>query len=267
MATSPASPGLQDNVDVVGARAVVEWSSVPGQTCRLPSSDFIASEADYITFDLYCRPATSIASLRIRAPIMLKGLGRKTTPLFLFIPPERIESVGLFGQDETKASEDVLKELGGSGAVSMRFKLTQPGDLVVPPQDPFVPKKKIYWDMFDSLKSLAGALEFVLYLSPDRIPSGASARSVADALSAGKFATSIAHADISRLYDGKGGKLLTCSDLLANKATTSGLDEPLDSPPSYEKLGPGPPAPPIEKGTTHYSLAPRLFVDLRRPLR
>lgn len=249
MASSPTSSDSRGNLDIVGARAVVEWSAPAGETRCLYSSDSSASEAGQITFDLHFRPATSTASLRLRAPIMLKGLGRKTTPFFLFIPPERIESLAFVAQDETQISEYVQKELGSSGAVSLRFRLTQPGDLVAPPHSPLVPKKKVFWDILDSLKSVARELDFVVHLSRDKLPSQESVRSMSDALSGRKFATSLPHADMSRLYDGKGGKLLTGSDLVK---PVSGLD-PVDSPPSYDELGPGPPAPPIKEGMPLHS--------------
>lgn len=251
MASSSTASDSQGNLDVVGARAVVEWSIPTGETNYLCSSDSSASEAGHITFDLHFRPAASTASLRLRAPIMLKGLGRKITPFFLFIPPERIESLAFIGQEETQASVYVQKELGSSGIVSLRFRLTQPGDLIAPPHSPVVPKKKVYWDTFDTLKSLAHELEFVVYVNQDRLPSEERARSLGDALSAGKFASSIPHTDISRLYDGKGGKLLTGPDLI--KPATA--PEPPVSPPSYDELGPGPPAPPIKEGSSSHSHA------------
>lgn len=188
---------------------------------------------------------------------MLKGLGRKMTPLFLFIPPERIESLAFVGLGDTRVSEDVQKELGASGAVSLRVRLMQPGDLVVPLLNPVIPKKKVYWNVFDSLRSLAQALDFVVYLSLDKFPSEESVSDVVHALSTGKFATSVPHADISRLYDGRGGKLLTGCDLTNKPAPVPGL-EPIESPPSYDQLEPGPPAPLIKEG----KLYP--FLDRRR---
>lgn len=249
MASSSTSSDSRGNVDIVGAPAVVEWPNPTGQPCYLSSSDSSTSEAGRVTFDLHFRPGTSTASLRLRAPIMLKGLGRKMTPLFLFIPPERIESLAFVGQEDTRASEDVQKELGASGAVSLRVRLMQPSDLVVPPLNPVIPKKKVYWDVFDSLRSLAQALDFVVYLSLYKSPSEESVRGVVHALSTGEFATSLPHADISRLYDGKGGKLLTGSDLTNKPAPAPGPGlEPVDSPPSYDELEPGPPAPPVKEG-------------------
>lgn len=258
MASSSDSSDSRGNIDIVGAETVVEWTIPTGQTCCLSSKDTPASEAANIAFDLHFRPATTTASIRLRAPIMLKGLGRKMTPLFLFIPPEQVESMAFVGQEEAQATENIQKGLGTSGAVSFRFKLKQPGDLVVPPLDSLVPKKKVYWQLLDSLKSLALALEFVVYLNPNTIPSEEGVRCVGDALSGGKFATSVPHADVSRLYDGKGGKVLMPSDLDKSVPVPEHEPEPEDSPPSYGELGPGPPAPPIKEGNlfhTHFSSA------------
>lgn len=267
MASPLAASDARGNLDIVGAETVVEWTMPTGQTCFLSSKDTIPSGAAHIAFDLLFRPATTAASIRLRAPIMLKGLGRKMTPLFLFIPPERIESMTVVGQEETQAPEAVRKGLGSSGAVSLRFKLTQPGDLVVPPLDAVIPKKKVYWALFDSLKSLALALDLVVYLNPTTISSEEDVRSVGDALSGGKFATSIPHTDISRFYDGKGGKVLMPSELNKSIPAPGHEPEPVDSPPSYADLGPGPPAPPIKEGTfIPQPLCLDFGIDIRRSM-
>lgn len=189
-------------------------------------------------------PGTRTASLRLRAPIVLKGPGRRVTPLFFYIPPERIDALALVGQGDTRASDDVQKALlpGGrasSGTVSLRVRLTRPGDLVAPPVNPVLPKKKTHWDLFDALRSLAQALDFIVYWGLDKSPkSEESVRDAARALSACQFTASLLpHADISRLYEGKGGRLLTGSDL---------TNKPVPGP--VEPAEPGPPAPPIEEG-------------------
>lgn len=222
---------------MVGAPAAVEWPDpTGGQPRSLPSR---------ATLDLHLRPGTRTASLRLRVPIVLKGPGRKVTPLFFYIPPERIDALAFVGPEDTRAPEDVQKALlpGGrasSRTVSLRVRLTRPGDLVAPPVSPVLPKKKTHWDLFDALRSLAQALEFVVYWGLDKSPkSEESVRDVVCALSAGQFTASLlSHADISRLYEGKGGRLLTGSDL-----TNKPVFEPV------EPAEPGPPAPPIEEGT------------------
>lgn len=261
MASSSTSSDSQRNVHIVGATAVVEWSASQDQTCYLAPSGSSASEAGNITFDLHFRPATNTASLSLRAPILLKGLGRKTTPLYLMIAPERIESMHFVGQEGTQTPEAVQRELGSSGVVSLRIKLTQPGDLVAPPHTPLVLKKRIYWDIFDSLRSLAQVVDFVLYLNLDKIPSVEDVRHVADELCTGNVATSVPHADISRLYEGKGGRLLTGSELTTSSTSAPGSG--VDSPPSYDQLEPGPPAPAIGK-TSMYSMMPAQHPEFKR---
>lgn len=240
---------------MVGAPAAVEWPDPTGGRPRaLPSR---------VTLDLHLRPGTRTASLRLRAPIVLKGPGRRVTPLFFYIPPERIDALAFVGPADTRASDDVQKALlpGGSRAVSsgtvvsLRVRLMRPGDLVAPPVSPVLPMKKTHWDLFDALRSLAQAFDFVVYWGLDKSPkSEESVRDVARALSAGQFTASLLpHADISRLYEGKGGRLLTGPDL---------TNKPAPGP--VEPAEPGPPAPPIEEGKTDpilWSPAKRLLTQ------
>lgn len=219
---------------------VIQWSKHDGQPCFLSSIDSESLEAGQVTFDCHFRPSSSTASFRLRAPMLLKGLGRKITPFFLFIAPERVQSLVYEDANKTHLPDNV-KLMGDGDVVALRFKLGHACDLVVPPQSSLVPKKKVFWDVFDSLRLLSQEVDFVAYLRLGDLPSQDYLISFCEAVTAGKLATSTAHADIARLYDGKGGKVLGGEDLPAAA--------PVDSPPSYEHLGPPPPAPPIEKGT------------------
>lgn len=239
-ATTPGSP---DCLDITGARTVVEWTKPDGRACYLSSVDTESAEAGQITLDCHFRPSSKSASLRLRAPILLKGLGRKPTPLFVFIAPERIQSMSHAIVEPIHVPDGVQKTLGGDGITSVRCTLRQPADLVVPPHSPLVPKKKVFWDIFDALKMVAQEMSFTLYLKQADLPSGDSLPLLCSAVSSGDLVTSDAHADVSRLYDGKGGRLLTGAGLSIPAAAS------MDSPPSYDDAGPPPPAPSIEKGT------------------
>lgn len=236
------TPGSSDSLDITGARAVVEWLKPDGQTVYLSFSDTESLEVGPVTFDCHFRPSSSSASFRLRAPILLKGFGRRAAPLFVFIAPERIQSIARRGTEQGHVPDHVRKVLGDGGTTSMRFTLRQPADLVAPPHSPLVPKKKVFWDVFDSLKMFAQETNFVIYLRQEDGPSENSLVALCDAVSAGSLLTSAPHADVSRLYDGKGGRILTGADL-ALPATL-----PVESPPSYDDVDPPPPAPPTEKG-------------------
>lgn len=245
---SSTTPGSPDCLDITGARTVVEWTKPDGQACYLSSIDNESAEAGQITLDCHFRPSSKSASLRLRAPILLKGLGRKPAPLFVFIAPERIQSMSHASVEPTQIPNDVRKTLGGDDIASVRFTLSQPVDLVVPPHSPLVPKKKVFWDIFDALKMVAQEASFTIYLKQADLPFDDSLRLLCSAVCAGDLVTSDAHADVSRLYDGKGGRLLTGAGLSV-PATA-----PVDSPPSYDDAGPPPPAPSIEKGTRQHYL-------------
>lgn len=241
MPASPTPSGSPNMIDFTGIRVVVKWSKPDGQTCFLSAGDTMSTESGSLTLDCHFRPSSKTASFRLRAPILLKGLGRKLTPLFMFIAPERIESLAFDDEEKTLVPGPVRQLMGEGHVVSLRFRLRHAGDLVVPPHSPLVPRKKLFWDTFDSLKNLAQETDFAMYLSHDDIPSKACMVSLCEAVSAGKLTTSTTHADITRLYDGQGGKLLAGEDP-AIPASAS-----MDTPPSYDELGPPPPAPPMEK--------------------
>lgn len=242
MAASTATSSSSSIFQITGARAVVEWSKPTGEACVLSAKDASSTEAGLVTLDCHYRPSLQSASLRLRAPVLLKGLGRKMTPLFMFIAPERIQSLTFDDAQTINVSETVRAVMGESEVVSLCFKLRQTGDLIVPPHAPLVPKKKVFWDLFDSFKDLSQQTEFLMYLRRDDVPLKDDMNAFCEAVSDGKLTTSAAHADITRLYDGKGGKLLQDEDLAAPASA------PLDTPPSYDELGPPPPAPPMEKG-------------------
>lgn len=242
MAASLTASASSDMLDITGARALVEWSNPDGQTHFFPASDPTSAESGLVTLDCHFRPSSNTASFRLRAPVMLKGLGRKMIPLFIFIAPERIRSLTYDGTQKTQVSDVVRRLVGDGDVVTLRFRLSKAGDLIVPPLNPLVPKKKIFWDVFDSMKGLAQETDFLMYLRLDDVPSEDCMVSFCEAVSAGKLTTSAPHADVARLYDGKGGKLLGGDDLAVP------VSAPMNAPPPYNELGSPPPAPPIEKG-------------------
>lgn len=164
------------------------------------------------------------------------------TPLFMFIAPERIQSLTFDDAHTINVSETVGAVMGEGDVVTLCFRLRQTSELVVPPHGTLVPKKKVFWDLLDSLKELSQQTEFLIYLRRDDVPSKDEMITFCEAVSGGKLTTSAVHADIARLYDGKGGKVFQEEDLSVPAPA------PLDTPPSYDDLGPPPPAPPIEKG-------------------
>lgn len=241
MATSSST--VMDTVDITGVPVAVAWSGHDGQICYLSSCEAGQTEAGYMTFDCHFRPSSSSGSLRLRVPMLLKGQGRKTVPLFFFIAPERVQSL-VFSEKEGASIPDVIRAALGDGVIAqLRVVLKQPADLVVPPFEPLTPKKKAFWDIFDSAKMLAQQSEFMIYLKQNRLLSKDGLEALSKAMSSGNLTTSTEHADVSRLYDGKGGKLLTSEHLAIHQHATA------ESPPTYDEVPPPPPGPPLDKGT------------------
>lgn len=89
---------------------------------------------------------------------------------------------------------------------------------------------------------LAEETSFVLYLKQDDVTSKGSLMALCKGVSAGNLITSSAHAHITRLYKGAGGKIFEGQSVpLPNTG-------PVDSPPPYTDASPTLPAPPLEKG-------------------
>lgn len=238
-----ATSGSVGTIAITGAQAVVEWSKPHSQASYLCSSDVESPDIGQTTFDCHFCPEASSASFRLRASVQLKGLGRKATPLFVLISPERIQTLVCNVSRQACVPDAVRKVLGDGDILSMRFGLSRPADLVVPPHSPFVPKKKIFWDIFDSLKMLAQQTSFVIYFRLENGPPQECLEALCNAASSGSLSTNPAHVDISRLYDGQGGKVLAGAEL----ALPDNVTAPLDFPPSYDDVGPPPPAPPFDK--------------------
>ncbi|PSR82714.1 hypothetical protein BD289DRAFT_454164 [Coniella lustricola] len=217
--------------------------------CHLSSCEAGRAEAGSMTFDWHFRPSSKTASLRLRMPMLLKGQGRKVVPLFLFIAPERIQSLVYSDNEEASVPDVVRAALGEGIIVQLRVILKQPADLVAPPFEPFTPKKKAFWDMFDSARILARQLVFIVYLKQDRISFEDGLKALTQAATSGNLTTSTGRADISRLYDGKGGKLVTGEHLLQPAV--------VESPPTYDEVPPPPPGPPLEKDQGSTSSASR----------
>lgn len=232
---APSSPTF-DDVDITGALAIAGWASPDGQTRFLYSST--SDPSHQVTFDLHFSPLSPAASFRLRVPIMLKGLGRHVSPLYLTIPPERILSLSDGASGDVP--DDVQKRLGTS-IITLRFGLKQTSDLVTPQHNPLTPKNKIYGDVLDSLRLLAKETSFTIYFVTGSLPEE-RLRPLWEAVSTGTLTSSAPDADIGRLYNGKGGRVLEDGTSVAVAPTDS------ECPPLYNDIGPSAPLPPEKQG-------------------
>lgn len=227
-ASAPTTgPSLGDNIDI-STTVFVTWG------CRETLAE--------ATFDARRVDSTQDAFFKLRSTIVLKTSAPRKTPFFLFIHPERIQSLELDAAEaeETTRQEEARTTLG-SDTVRLRFTLTRPADLVGPRVPDLTPKNKASGDVLDSMRSLAQQVGFEIYL-PRNVLSQARLASLCKAASSGALKSIARQADLTSLYRGKGGQLFAQPD-----APPGYVAPPPSSPPSYDELGPSPPLAPLKK--------------------
>lgn len=223
---NPPAGYLPDNDIDISTSALVRWDS-----------HHSLSEA---TFDARRVASTADAFLKLRTTVLLKASAPRKTPLFLFIHPERVRALrlGELNADEKSHQEEACRKLG-TDVVCLHFTLSRPADLVGPKESDLMPKNKGSGDVLDSLRCLARQDNFVVYFARNAV-SQARLVSLCEAASGGELKSIARQADLTSLYRGKGGRVITQLDAPDN--TVPGPS----SPPSYDELGPSPPLAPLD---------------------
>lgn len=215
-----------DDINVSGAPAVVTWDG------HSPLSD--------VTCDVCRYASTKTAFIKLRATVMLKATASlpSKTSVFMFIYPERIQSVVLDESSESTSQEAVKKKLG-QDTYCLRFTLDRPAALIGPTNpENITPKNKTSGEMLHHLRSLAHETKFTVYL-PAKVVTKARLHSLCEAASGHELRTISWQAHMSSLYGGKGGRFIE-----------GGPEAPSANPPSYDELEPGPPMPPTTQGSS-----------------
>lgn len=232
-AGSPSSGTGSSNLDVdISTPALVAW----------PTSDTPLE----VTFDARRLDSTNDAFFKLRRTLTLKAAPSTKTPLFVFIPPEQIDRLELVEPATAEpgaASHDAeARKRLGSDITCLRFALKRPAVLIGPEDLDLTPKNKASGIVLDSLRSLAHHDSLVVYFARN-VVSQARLKSLCEAANNGILKSILRQADLTSLYRGKGGHVITVAG-----APVAASNEP-DSPPSYDELGPGPPpAPSYESG-------------------
>lgn len=228
-AGSPTSGAGSSTLDVdISTPAVVQWAS----------SDTLLE----VTFDARRLDSTNDAFFKLRRTVTLKAASSTKTPLFVFIPPEQIESLGFVEPAATETGavghdEQARKKLG-SDTICLRFGLKRPADLVGPKDLDLTPKNKASGVVLDSLRSLACHDRLLIYFARN-VVSQARLKSLCEAANNGLLKSIGRQADLTSLYRGKGGQVIK----EAGAPVAASIEA--DSPPSYDELGPGPPPAPV----------------------
>ncbi|KAK7749623.1 hypothetical protein SLS53_000201 [Cytospora paraplurivora] len=233
-----------DTLDISAQPAIVSWASDNKSCCRLEALKL------YIFHD----PSTNTAFFKLRAPVTYQTIAakaKKTTAAWLFVAPERIATLQLQGEDEN--DETTRKQLGPN-AICLRFGLSRPAVLVVPPDIDQDCEAHASGEALDALRSLARATSFAVSASlPGRAVSQARLLSLCTAASRSTDSTCAAYistsstlfssknaADTNSLYGGKGGRIIEGD----SPTLLSTVDTDV-SPPPYANIGASPPSAPV----------------------
>lgn len=227
----PASPSFE----IDRTPAVVEWIGVDSEPRYLYHGD-TTDPSRQVTFEMCFDAADAAALFKIRVPVGLKAASYDSakTPLYLYIQPDRITSLGY---ETTSAVPDLVRGNLGPSPSCFRFSLARPPDMVVPSASSLAPQNKSHGEKLDSLKLLAQETSFSVYWARATALSDAQLRPLCDAVSARTLKPISAEADLQGLYGGAGGKVLEGSELC--------IPVPKTGPPSYSEVAPPPPGAPV----------------------
>lgn len=255
-----------DDIDVSKAPIVVSWTDDEDQPQSLSHSPLTH---DHVTFDIHFDSESHTAFFKITANLALKGK-RTRSNIFLFIPPERIQSLDLVEQDDKSASSSNFL---GTSTYSLQFVLVEPPALVIP-KDDYIPKGETARTTLDALQAIARVTRLRVDLPSHALAEQRLLALCEKASSSGALKTMSGVANLAKLYGGKGGQVLESrqsepapvrsageSSASAEKTLSSAAphqhprgkevapsEAPAECPPSYDDLGHSPPSyPPSSK--------------------
>lgn len=231
-----------DNLDVSGVPAVVTWfDHDSGRESRHHSTH----AAQDLTLHMHCDTSSNTAFLQLRAHIALKARRDKTN-LLISIPPERVRTATLCGDDGGK--ELATRKLSTS-THCVRFHLSKPPSLIVPKGD-LTPKQKNSRIVLDSVHALAKQMSFSVHL-PCSTTTKARLLSFCKSVMSSTVQSTPKFVDIASLYGGKGGRVIEHEPRLALTPGPTAAEHVAQSPPSYDELGlSSPPRPKASQSKT-----------------
>ncbi|ROW11981.1 hypothetical protein VPNG_05189 [Cytospora leucostoma] len=175
-------------LDIPATPAVIEWVDIDGQTRYLQEGLQLQPHAQ-ISFDLYLDTSSNTSFLKLRIPFITKAYNKKSTSLYLFIPPERVTTLVA----ECSEVPNAVREQLGTDVTRLRFELNKPADLVMPHFHFSPRKRKFYQDTFYASATLAQRTAITLYVA--RPLTVEHLRPLCDAISLRELSSSESHAD------------------------------------------------------------------------
>ncbi|PSR90409.1 hypothetical protein BD289DRAFT_217394 [Coniella lustricola] len=210
----------------------------------------VAWDTQHAILGLHCQydSSTRTAFFKLRAHLVLKALSPAKTYLYLFVPPESIESLTIDEMPDADGIPPNTAQLLGSTFSCLRFKLKTPADFIRPSFAALTPKNKVEGQVLDQLRSLVQATEFSIFM-PHQVASKPQLQSLCGGILDGS-ASQPGQTDLACLYEGKGGIKDDDSKTRALDSQTGAQIQPacsssMDYPPSYNEAGPSPPSPAV----------------------
>ncbi|KAH6647232.1 hypothetical protein BKA67DRAFT_540679 [Truncatella angustata] len=187
----------------------------------------------FVTLDASFDPSASI--LFRFSLVVSNGI-----PLYLQILPDRVASFERISHDSAHRDpglDIVRNELDGvRRLVCLRFRLYKAGHLITPVGFEIDRSDAEALHNFNSITSLAAALDFCVYMRPDVLTKSKFAvfhNAIKEPRDAAQIAALEWRADPSRLYNGKGGEVVTQGAESVSSPASCASTVAVDSPPGY----------------------------------
>lgn len=202
-------------------------------------------EGQHTKLDLHFQHdrSTATAFFKLRASLVLKALSPAKSYLYLFIPPERINSLTL---DESPDPDSIPRDtpkILGSSFTCLRVSLNATADLIGPKSVALKPKNQAEGHVLDELRSLVQSTTLTIFIPHQVVPKAkllCACYGISDRL----LRSDPGQIDLACLYEGRGGvKVIVSKADTPSHISPGNSQQPSgDSPPSYAESGPCPPA-------------------------
>jgi len=251
----------------VAAPALISWSRPDGTIQYVGNKSNGVDQVPmpcWLKCDIRYSSASQTAVFNLKTRVLLKAQHhgfKNSANLFVMIKAEHVTALNLHSHDGHVPS--VVRNLLSPDAVCLDFVLSSPPTVIAPQNpDPLVPKNEQAAYILSSLQTLTQQTRVDVFLSHRAL-----SRTALETLCAAASNHTLTHMDQygsnSSLYGGKGGRILYPLNSIQSEHEHEHEHEAevpphiVESPPSYDELGPGPPPLMTE---AHAGAAPPLTV-------
>ncbi|KAF3769891.1 hypothetical protein M406DRAFT_348937 [Cryphonectria parasitica EP155] len=183
---------------------------------------------------------TRTAFFKFRDSLVLKSRPSSKTYLYLFLPPERIQTLALDESPNPDSIPPTTAQSLGTAFSCLRFILRSPADLIGLRDVALTPKNKVEGQVLDRLRALARATALDVFI-PHQLASKEHLLSVCNGIRDG-LTSRPGQADLACMYEGRGGmKIAVGSSETALAQDGHPLQPSGEAPPSYSETGPSSP--------------------------